>query len=210
MRFWPAGRKRKPATVAEAPPEREPAPLTVVRVTGPHAARPQSLGRRDADFLLERVFVPSLIVDHTELVLRQAGTFGHEGFAVWAGTLAGGDGYVSSLVIPRASTGPAHGEISAGTTADTLAALDERDLVPLLQLHTHPRRAFLSETDAIRPLVAVPGFVSVVIPSFGYVDLADVSFWSAHEFLGRRGWRELTPDECKQRFVIDDSIIYVD
>jgi len=99
------------------------------------------------------------------------------------GTLAGGDAHVSSLVIPRASAGPTHGEISADTTANVLDALDERDLVPLLQLHTHPKRAWLSETDRIRPLVAVPGFISVIISDFGFVDLAAVTRWSAHEFV---------------------------
>jgi hypothetical protein len=104
----------------------------------------------------------------------------------------------------------AHGEISAETTGHVLTSLDARDLVPILQLHTHPRSAFLSDTDAIRPIVAVPGFISVVIPDFGFVDLADVRLWSAHEFGGSRGWRELDVDERQRRFVVDDSLIRVD
>lgn len=75
--------------------------------------QPRSLGRRDADFGFDRVFIPSLIVDHAALVLRQADVRGEEGFAVWAGTLSGGDAYVAPLVIPAASAGPAHGEIWA-------------------------------------------------------------------------------------------------
>ena len=81
--------------------------------------------------------------------------------------------------------------------------------MPLLQLHTHPSRAFLSETDAIRPVVAVPGFISVVIPDFGFVDLADVTLWSAHEFVAPRQWRGLRTEECQRRFVVDDSVIRV-
>jgi hypothetical protein len=181
-----------------------------VHVAPATAAVPRSLGRRDAEFAFDRVFVPSLVVDHTELVTRQAGAQGHEGFAVWAGTLAGGDAHVATLLIPRAATDTRHGVVTPETTAAVLTALDERDLVPVLQLHTHPRRAFLSETDAIRPIVAVPGFISVVIPDFGFVDLADVGLWSAHQYVGPGQWRELHPRERARRFIIDDSVIRVD
>ena len=218
-----AGRKsrRGPSTAAvstepdlpspAAQSARRPAhPLTAVRVSPAGAAVPRSLGRRDAEFEFDRVFIPSLVIDHTELAMRHAGTMGYEGFAVWAGTLAGGHAHVSTLVLPRAATDGWHGELTPETTAAVLTALDERDLVPVMQLHTHPRRAFLSETDAIRPLVAVPGFISVVISDFGFTDLADVRRWSAHEYVRPGQWREVGADERAQRFIIDDSVIRVD
>ena len=170
----------------------------------------RALGRRDVEFGFDRVFVPSLIVDHTELVFRQAGRGGDEAFVVWAGTLADSDAHISTMVVPRSLVTAAHGEISADTTGHVLTSLDARDLVPILQLHTHPRSAFLSDTDSIRPIVAVPGFISVVIPDFGFVDLADIRLWSAHEFEGSHKWRELDADERYRRFVIDNSLVRVD
>jgi hypothetical protein len=161
MPFFIAGRRRRRAAgnaAAQAEPDTPvSAPITTVRVAAASVPEPRSLGRRDAEFAFDRVLIPSLIIDHTELVLQQAGVQGHEGFAVWAGTLACGDAHVATLIVPRAATGPAHGEITPETTAHMLTALDERDLVPADQLHSHPRRAFLCGTDAIRPLVAVPG-----------------------------------------------------
>jgi hypothetical protein len=156
------------------------------------------------------VFVPSLVIDHTELILRQAGACGEEGFVVWAGAFAGGDAFVSSVVVPKLSAGRVHGEVSVETTAHLLDALDVRDIVPIAQLHTHPHEAFLSETDAVRPIVAVPGFLSIVIPGFGFIDLANTRGWSAHAFRGAGRWHELTADERRQRFIIDDSVIRVD
>ena len=61
----------------------------------------QANGEQEIAF--DRVFVPSLILDHTELVLRQAGIHGHEGFAIWAGTLAAGNAHVATLIVPRAT-----------------------------------------------------------------------------------------------------------
>jgi hypothetical protein len=185
-------------------------PLTAVRASPAAAAVPRSLGRRDAEFAFDRVFVPSLVVDHTELVLRQAGVQGHEGFTVWAGTLAGGNAHIGTLIVPRATTDAWHGEVTPETTAAVLSALDERDLVPVVQLHSHPQQAFLSETDAIRPLIAVAGFISVVIPDFGFVDLANVGRWSAHQYARPGQWREMDADERARRFIIDDSVIRVD
>jgi hypothetical protein len=36
-----------------------------------------------------------------------------------------------------------------------------------IQVHTHPREAFHSETDDNFPIVHTPGFLSLVIPDFG-------------------------------------------
>lgn len=168
------------------------------------------MGRRNVDFPFDRVFIPSLVIDHTELVLRQAGTSGREGFVVWAGALSGGDAHVYTLVVPRTSSAGCHGEISQEVTASLLEGLDARDLVPVAQLHSHPESAFLSETDAIRPLVVVPGFLSIVIPNFGFIDLENLSLWSAHEFQGGSGWHELGDPEKARRLVIDDSLIRIE
>jgi proteasome lid subunit RPN8/RPN11 len=213
MPFWAAGRRRKgQANVPPVEPLRLPprSVLTAVRVTTASVRETRSFGRRDVDFRYDRVFIPSLIIDHTELGLRQAGVHGDEGFAIWAGTLSGGDAHVATLVMPSASGGPTRGEISAHTTAHVLMALDERDLVPVVQLHSHPRNAFLSDVDVIRPLVAIPGFISIVVPNFGFVDLADVALWSAHEYGSPERWRELDSNERQRRFIIDDSVVRVD
>jgi hypothetical protein len=207
MRFSLTGRRHgdeRPVALAQS------MPLTTIRVSTAEPRDTRSLGRREVEFSFARLFVPSLIVDHTELLLRQAGTHAEEGFVIWAGSLAGGDAYISSVVIPKMDLGDVHGQISAETTADLLNGLDARDLVPVAQLHTHPRDAFLSDIDSERPVIAVPGFLSIVIPAFGFVDLTDVGSWSAHEFLGAGRWSELTEQDRRQRFIIDESIIRVD
>lgn len=204
MRFSITGRRR-PYT----PAVQEPTPLARVRVSGAETATSRSTLRREVDFAFDRIYVPSLVIDHTELLLRQAGVCGREGFVLWAGTIAGGAAHITTVVVPEICVGATHGEVSVATAARLLDALDRRDLVPIAQLHTHPRAAFLSETDAIRPLVALSGFISIVIPDFGFVDLTDPKSWSVHEFQGARQWRELDLENKNRRIVIDDSIIRV-
>ena len=50
----------------------------------------------------------------------------------------------------------------------------------------------------------------MVIPSFGFVDLADVGLWSAHEYRGANHWREWDDAEKLRCFIVDDSLIRVD
>lgn len=179
-----------------------------MRINNPESER--SLGRRDADFAYERLHIPSLIIDHTELMLRRAGVAGEEGFGIWAGTLADGDAFVSTLLIPAVTArGRYRGEISPETVARLLERLDHLDLVPLAQIHSHPRGAFLSDVDAERPILAVAGFLSAIIPDFAFVDLTDLAVWRIYEYRGPRNWHELSRDERQRRIVIDPSILTV-
>jgi hypothetical protein len=194
----------RPLTAAAEPQ----APLTLGRIGAPRVRR--DLGRRDTALSYNRVIVPSLLIDHTELLLRQHGVCGDEGFGIWAGTLAGGDAFVSTLIIPKIDGGGFHGEVSAETAATLFDELDLLDLVPIAQIHSHPSEAFLSPIDAERPLVAAPGFLSVIIPSFGFNDLADVDVWRAYEFHGRNVWRELDEAERRRRLIVDPSLLRID
>jgi hypothetical protein len=212
-------RRRRPTSGAESSPPSAPAttgPAPASAPAGVEAVRvgapllPRSLGRREVPLAYRRLFIPSLVIDQTEAMLRRHGHCGEEGIGLWAGTLAGGDGFVSTLILPGvAEHGRFHGELSADTIAAVLERLDELDLVPLCQIHSHPRAAFLSDTDAERPALAVPGFISVVVPSFGFVDIADIETWAAYEYLGPGRWHELDPDERGERLIVDPSLLAI-
>ncbi len=59
------------------------------------------------------------------------------------------------------------------------------------QVHTHPRRAFHSQTDDEWPMVAQPGFLSVVIPNFATGEITLRDSWIGR--LQRDGaWQQLT------------------
>jgi hypothetical protein len=192
-----------------APGPEAPAPLTTVRVDAPLGER--SLGRREIAFDgVRRLFVPSLLIDQTEAMLRRHGVAGEEGIGIWAGSLADGDGFASTLVMPSVTAhGHLHGELSAATMAAVVSRLDDLDLVALAQIHSHPREAYLSSVDEQRPALAVPGFLSIVIPNFGFVDVADVGIWAAYEYKGREDWHELGHAERLERLIVDPSLLVI-
>jgi hypothetical protein len=180
-------------------------PLAHARVVEAPATRIATTDRRSRPFAYDRIIVPSLIVDHTLLSMRQAGVAGHERFLVWAGSIVSGDAFVSTIVVPRVGGNGFHGEVPADIVATVFDALDERDLFPLAQLHTHPGRADMSSIDAQRPLVAISGFRSIIVPDFAFIADDDITRWNIYEYRGPGQWA--LNNGC---LVVDDSLIRID
>ncbi len=204
MRFPLFGRKRQ----IRAPGDLE--PLTALTVSGVEPTLVHSLGRRKGDLKFDRLFVPSMALDYSFVLLRSAGINGREKFIAWAGLRAGADAVVTTVINPRAAAGKMHGEIPADVVARVFHALSARDLLPLAQVHTHPSGSEISTTDRERPMVAITGFWSVILPDFAFGTTADATSWGVYEYERLRTWRTLAPSEVALRLVIDDSIIKVD
>jgi proteasome lid subunit RPN8/RPN11 len=143
-------------------------------------------------------------------MLARHGAVGDERFWVWAGTANQNEAFVSTVVTPRVEAGYMHGEVPAGVSARLFEALDTRDLVPLAQVHSHPKGPGMSRTDRELSLVAVPGFWSIIIPEFGFTWPTNVSRRGVYEYKAKRDWHILTGHEKSERIDIDDSVIQVD
>lgn len=203
------GRNRKTQTPSGPAPELRPTTsLLNVTVSRPPADE-SSYGRRGQGYGFRRLVVSSLTLDYTFLFLRQSGSLGRERFLAWAGTIAAGDAFVSTIVLPRAEAGPVHGEVSSEVVGRVIEELDRRDLIPLAQVHTHPHEAFISPTDRKRPMVSVPGFWSIIVPNFGFAPSSDAKQWAVYEYLGQQQWREFDKQDKSLRLIIDDSILLV-
>ena len=68
----------------------------------------------------------------------------------------------------------------------------------------------MSSIDRERPLVAVRGFLSIIIPDFAFVDPDNVEPWGVYEYVSQRSWRELSVTEKVERLIVDDSILRID
>lgn len=167
---------------------------------------PRISHRRRVDFTpIDSLVVPSSCVDITALLCRQSGQAGQERFVVWAGVLVGTSGFVSTVLAP--SEGNGSGWITPESSARSHDALARRDLVPLVQLHSHPGRAYLSSVDRESPFFMCRGFLSVVVPNFGFVDMRDSRTWKVFRYESPRAWTELTPEEVERLIIVDDAVI---
>lgn len=170
----------------------------------------QSWGRRQTEFRpFTKLIIPLFLIKLTEIHLRKAGVVQKEGFLLWAGTLSQEIAFVSTIVAPEVESGAFHGSLSSEIAASCHEHLDSRDLIPIAQVHSHPEKAFLSAIDARRPFLLIPGFLSIIIPDFGFVDMTNTDLWSVHQYLSNSRWAELRSPEKADQIIIDDTLIQV-
>ena len=182
--------------------------LARFRISSASSGILRDIGRRRVNFApLQSLVIPSFCIDYTELLLRQSGQKGQERFVIWAGSLIGETGFVSTIVVPRNEENS--GFITPDLSASAHQALDQRDLVPLSQVHSHPGTAFLSPIDQENPFFMCKGFLSIVIPNFGFVDMMDVANWKVYQYLSKGKWIEFSREKLCQKIVIDESVITV-
>jgi hypothetical protein len=72
--------------------------------------------------------------------------------------------------------------------------LRREKLLAFADLHTHPRKAFLSAADQARPFSSRPGFYSVVIPNFA--SGTPGCGWRAYQAVDGT-WKEIS---CRDQF----------
>ena len=181
-------------------------PLSHLAIASPTFPVPRVSRRRKVDFIpFDSLVVPSSCIDLTALLFRQNGQFGEERFVVWAGTLVRNEGFVSTILAPYEGSGS--GWISPESSAEAHEALGRRDLVPLAQVHSHPGRAYLSSIDRENPFFMCRGFLSIVVPNFGFVDMKNTGNWKVYRYESLRKWTELSPEEVERSIIVDDAVI---
>lgn len=119
---------------------------------------------------LHRIIVPTSLADVANSHLRSVGLYGCEGFALWAGRQEGTVFQVLETLIPvqRAISGDSG--VCVAVDSEELFRLNvylhDRELSLVAQLHSHPGRAYHSDTDNAFPIATTAGALSLVVPDF--------------------------------------------
>jgi proteasome lid subunit RPN8/RPN11 len=122
---------------------------------------------------LERVRlfrVPGPVAEMTEEALRKAGSEQYELFVLWAGLELGNrfnitDSYVPAQTSFRTDDGH-YVRVDGPALHDLNIWLHEHKLKLAGQVHSHPGKAFHSETDDTFPIATALGSLSIVVPNF--------------------------------------------
>ncbi|MGH7642425.1 MAG: Mov34/MPN/PAD-1 family protein [Candidatus Dormibacteria bacterium] len=133
------------------------------------------------------------ILRETERALRAAGKDGYELFVLWTGRLIGDVFTVEHCYVPEQRSFRVRKGVCVRVEADELHKLNcwlfQHGQTLAVQLHTHPKEAYHSETDDTYPIVTTLGGLSIVIPDFCRHGLATAKV--AVYRLTDRGWEEL-------------------
>jgi hypothetical protein len=114
-----------------------------------------------------RITVPLSVLDHVRGFMEERGSHGFEASAMLAGPSAG---RITRAVIPeqvghRSALGVAV-EVTDRGKLELAAALTLEEIW-IARIHSHPDRAFHSDTDDRNPALTADGSLSIVVPFYG-------------------------------------------
>jgi len=155
---------------------------------------------------VRRVVVPAACADAVQAHLRAVGRDGYEGLALWAGVQNGDLFRVSRTIIPEQQ----HVRNSDGVCVIIGAAelhrlnvtLYKEKLALLGQIHSHPGRAYHSDTDDRYAIATTVGCLSLVVPDFARAPFA-ISRCASYRLDGRGRWMELRPRDASALIVVE-------
>lgn len=143
---------------------------------------------------IRRFDVPTFVVETTDDLLRSAGDEGLEVFVLWCGVAHDEIFKVQTIHQPRQTSFKLADGLCVRVEGDALHRLNielfDRNEVLAIQVHSHPRHAFHSETDDTYPIVTQLGGLSIVVPNFGGQGTAGEG--TAVYRLGYNGWGKVS------------------
>jgi hypothetical protein len=153
---------------------------------------------------ITKIIVPVRFIENIYDHLRNAGQDGVEGVGLWFGKQEEHIFTVYTSMIPAQKAYRTEEGLLYQVGGEELHRINrwayENKLLLLVQLHSHPGRAYHSDTDDAYPIVATLGGLSIVIPNFGF-DPIGKKYWKVYR-LGQGGWKELTDEQVDTLFQI--------
>jgi hypothetical protein len=124
---------------------------------------------------------------------------------LWAGRPGDAEAAVSKMVIPAQTAVRTHDGVCVAMTSDahldlaSKLAAGERYFI---RVHSHPTRAYHSETDDANLVLSHDGALSIVVPRFARDVADDFAKCAVYEYTAGDGWTRLSEEDVAQRFVI--------
>lgn len=155
---------------------------------------------------VRRVVVPGECADAVHAHLRAVGRDGHEGMALWVGIQTSEIFNVSRTIIPAQRHIRNSDGVCVVIEADELHRLNvmlyKEKLTLLGQIHSHPGRAYHSDTDDRYAIATTVGCLSLVVPDFARAPFA-ISRCASYRLNGRGRWKELSLREASTLMVVE-------
>ena len=157
---------------------------------------------------VERVLVFRATASAAFMHLQEMGRQEAEGFALWVGALDP-DGRifrVQETIIPAQHTIRTREGVCVVVDGPELHRLNlwlyEHRMTPVAQLHSHPGRAYHSQTDDAFSVATTAGSLSIVVPDFARDPFA-LDRCAVYRLTGDGQWLELSTDRIRELISIE-------
>lgn len=158
-----------------------------------------------------RFYIPLSVLESTNRVMRRFAAEERECYVWWGGYFKqNGDGQIVTAIHPEIKTNYGQIHLEEAVLRQLHSQLRKLDQVLLIELHTHPPGAGgQNDVDAAHAAAPYKGFITIVVPDFAYPNLYDLRKTYVYEYIAKNKWQMLSPDEIKNRFIIEESLITV-
>lgn len=134
------------------------------------AAAPNAASSAPSLEMVRHIRVPGAVADEVQQWLRLAGQQSCEGVGFWAGTQEDETFDVRAAYIPRQLAGRSDDGVMVMIPGDELFRMNvwlhQQRLTLIAQVHSHPGRAYHSETDDDFAVMSRVGGLSIVVPDY--------------------------------------------
>lgn len=138
----------------------------------------------------------------------------HEGVVYWAGMELGDPTpewlLVTSCIVPEASTGPGHFEVSGLANMRVTEAVHEHDIGVLATVHSHPGTSTIhSGTDEDEAFFPYDGSYSIVVPEYADEGMLPLASCGIYRYEIDQ-FRRLNTSEIDEDFTALSAPTYID
>ena len=150
--------------------------------------------------------IPSEVMKVTERFLQERGRRGSEGLVLWAGRevshrrLA-----ITRYLIPQQEASALHFDVPEEEMKRILSELTKAGERLLVQIHSHPRDAFMSEADIRSPVVSHRGALSIVVPNYRSLQFRTLADAKVFIYRAYGDWPELDSTDLSTYFMIEEA-----
>lgn len=147
---------------------------------------------------IKEIRIPLQCINQAYGTMRDAGSRGLEGVALFAGIENGNIFEIMTTIIPKQNALNLEGGLLYSVDGEELHKIDiwlynnKQSLIA--QIHSHPGEAYHSETDDAYPIIAVAGGISIVVPDFA-IGPIEIRQWAAYRLHAYRKWVRLSEEE---------------
>lgn len=153
---------------------------------------------------IKKYHVQKHVLNETSKHLKKYGKKESESLVFWAGWLDEKcEAHVTSCKIPLDVKWGLGVRVDLNGMLKLMDELVKEDLILLAQVHSHPGDFGHSHGDDLTASSYRKGYISIVVPDWGLIDLPDLSRCYVHEYDQNWQWRLLDEEEVKERFKIE-------
>lgn len=149
---------------------------------------------------INKIFLPELCLIQAYDHMRKVGELGVEGVALFVGKEEGDQFQITQTLIPKQKAYLLEEGLLYAIDSEELYRLNvflyEQNLTLIAQIHSHPQRAYHSETDDAFPVVTTVGGLSIVVPDFATGPISQEHF-EVYRLSRDAAWKHLSKNEKK-------------